>query len=132
MLNELLNIIDSITISFIPILMCSFTVYIFYKYFLKKSCGFLKYFISFNIVIIFGVFFMLQSILNVFQWAVLWKGFTDKNITIPSYIKQICYISNSFFYSIVFLLVIFMVLYFLNHQIIPGSGTITVDRQVKK
>lgn len=121
MLNEILQIIQGVTLALIPILAILFLIYSLKD--LTKRKYFYKSFTIYQIVMIFTISILLIIMLQTHQLSLVWIEYEKTNHLEP-YVKTTGYIMINTFYLIVYGCVLFILKYINEHQIIPGSGSV--------
>ena len=121
MLNEILNILENVVTGIIPVTLVLYILYLILTINKKKSR--IKNFISLTCITALAFSTMICMVFQIYQVGIIFDTYDTEQVLEP-WVKTLSFLAVETFYSIIFVLGLFVIIYIENHQIIPGTGSV--------
>jgi len=121
MLNEIFNILENVVIAVMPTVLILYILYFIFTINKKKSH--LKTMLSLICIIVLSFSILTNMMFQTLQ-VHLMLDTVEAETTFPPWFRTFSFLMTEAFYTIIFILGMFVITYFETHQIIPGHGSI--------
>jgi len=121
MLNELFEIAEYVVTGIIPAVLVFYILYVVFN--IHKRISHVKYLISIIFVGALAFSIMICMVFQIYSVGMMFETF-DAEVTIEPWFKTFSFLMVETFYTIIFILGMFVIIYIENHQIIPGHGSL--------
>jgi len=121
MLNELFEIAEYVVTGIIPAVLVLYILYVVFN--IHKRISHVKYLIGIVFVGALTFSIMICMVFQIYQVSMMFETI-DTKMTIEPWFRTFSFLMVETFYTVVFVIGMFVIVYFETHQIIPGKGSV--------